>query len=230
MSVIIYSGFFLLSLWSCQCVVGIDTPKEINPTFYSHILFINAHPEFDELNILTDEKSLVESLFYNTNPKGYTNISPGSRNIQITDYRDSLIFNSILELTDNQKYTFIAYGSTNRMQTLFFNDSIPDYSPNNMYFRLVNVSPDCPTLISKVENEYPIYNYLGFRSATKYTSATGGSYSIELKEAISDSVVLSTKNVQMNAGKVYTVLVKGMYNGEGSRKLQFQVIENVFVK
>jgi hypothetical protein len=220
----------ILSFWSCQCVVGIDTPKEVNPTFYSHVLFINAHPEFDEINFLTDNNVLVKSLYYNTNPKSYTNINPGNRNIQITNYLDSVIFNSTIDLSDNQKYTFIAYGSSKRVQTIFFTDTIKDYSVNNMYFRLVNVSPDSPVLISKVEDQYPIFNNLSFRSTTKYFSAPGGSYDIELKDALSDSLVLASKNIPMSTGKVYTILIKGMYLGEGSKKMQLQVIENDPVK
>lgn len=224
LSLLLLSALF----WSCQCVIGIETPKEVSPTFFSHILFINAHPEFDELNILTDENVLVKSLYYNVNPKSYTSVSPGSRNIQITNYQDSVLFNSVSDLVDNQKYTFIAYGNSKRVQSIFFNDTISNFQPANMYYRVVDVSPDSPPFIIKLEDQYPIYNNINFRSATKYISAPAGSYNIEVKEAVTDSLVLSLKKYEMSAGKVYTILIKGNYMGEGSKKMQFQIIENDF--
>jgi len=221
---------FLVVLTGCQCVTSIDTPKDVTPTFFAHVLFINGHPDLDEINILTDNTTLVKSLYYNTNPKNYNEISPGSRNVQITSPLDSVLFNSSLELDDKKNYTFLVYGTTNRVQTLFFNDTIPNYSQNNTYFRFVDISPDSPQFIVKVADQYPIINTIQYRKDIKYYPATAGKYDIELKVAETDSLALSMKSVEMKSGKIYTILIKGYYDGIGAQKLQFHVIENTLVR
>ncbi len=220
----------LIGLVGCECVTAIDTPKEVNPTFFAHVLFINGHPDMDEINIKSDNTVLVKSLYYNTNPKNYADLSPGSRNILITSPEDSILFNSSLDLTDKQNYTFIAYGTENRLQTLFFNDTISDYSVNNTYFRFVDIAPESPPFIIRISNQYPIVNLLHYRSFTKYVPTTEGKYELEMRQAMNDSLVLSMKDINMKAGKIYTILIKGYNEGIGSKKLQFQIIENTFIK
>lgn len=219
---------FLLFLGGCQCVPSIDTPKEVNPTFYSHILFVNAHPDIDEINILIGNNALVKSLFYNSDPKDYYNVSPGSQNIQITGYNDSTLFNSTINLVDKQNYTLIAYGTDSRVQVKILNDTISNYSSNNAYYRFVDMTPDAPILIPSITGLLP-ENTLSYRFYTPFKAIVGDKYDIQLKvltQSLTDSVVLSSNNINFSAGSIYSIVVTGYYNGFGNKKLQLHIVES----
>lgn len=222
--------FYIVLISGCQCVTSIDTPKDINPTFFAHVLFVNAHPNIDEMNVSMDNEIVARSLYYNSSPKSYVNLSPGSRNILITSSEDSVLFNSSLDISDKQNYTFITYGTDNRLQTMFFNDSIPNYSENNAYFRFVDVAPESPIFIVKISDQYPIQSSLQYRSSTKFYPAPAGKYNLQLKNAVTDSLILDDENFELKTGKIYTILIKGYYEGVGAQKMQFHMIENTYSK
>ena len=96
--------YYIFSTEGCECVPGMDTPREVTPSFDAFVLFINAIPDINDINIYTDKNILKKQLEYSGEDYQYIKVPPGNRNIRVTNWADSVLYNTVIELRDKENY------------------------------------------------------------------------------------------------------------------------------
>lgn len=221
----ILSTLFLIG---CECVTDIDTPKNISPSTYAHIMTISAAPEFDELKIFSEFWQKTFFIYYNHSDGDipYRDITYGINNIKVLTKKDSVIFNSTLNLEKTKYYTFIVFGSKQRVQGMLLKDSVYKYKKTTAYFRCIHTSSDVPQVNFIINSNYPIIQSLPFKTYSAFTPIVAGFYSIKINDASTDSTLINIKNYEFKEGLLYSIILKGYAEGKGTKALDCQIIES----
>jgi hypothetical protein len=221
--IFIFSGLLIFS--ACECVPGIDTPKIIEPVDFSNVLFINAMPDVDMVDVWSTDHLVLGNLSYDNNQNIYKKIGAGSSNIKFILQKDStIIFNSSTELIKNGNYTFIGFGRKTRIKGMLMSDSIDSYTPNNAYVRFAHVSDDAPA-VKFVINSYPINPSLSYNSYTSIYPIPTGIYSLSVNDTLTNSTLTTKDSIEIKAGSLYNLILRGHYTGSQTRKLECIVVE-----
>lgn len=215
----------------CQCIPSLDTEKEITPSQYSKVMCVNCAPSFDKVKIIVGDYILHNSLNYDMEEGfKYFNILPGVTNFVVIYKSDSILYNGFANLSKGVPYTFLIIQMQKRIKGLLLYDTISNFSPTNTYFRFVNVAINSPTsLVFKIEQQYPIYFPLGYRSFTKFYTTYPDKYRITIHDADKDSVLFDLKNFQLLAGRGYSIILRGDYQSNQPRYgLNLLIIQHDF--
>ncbi len=221
--------FVISGINSCECVPDINTPKEIKPDQYSNVMFINSNPDFDLLKFATEAGNFSADVYYLAEDYDYQSIIPGIVNIQILAGKDSLLFNSVMDLKRAFPYTFFAFGTSDRMQGFVLTDTIDNYASNNSYFRCINLANYSPYIMFKIIGTYSIPTIRPYKTASNFFPTYSGVYNVEIRNAMTDSVLLYEKNIEFKPGYAYSLLLRGYYKGMGHQKMNLKVIESDFL-
>ncbi len=222
----------LLVMWgfnACECVPDINTPKEIKPDQFSNVMFINSNSDFDLLKFKTEAGDFSANVYYLEENYSYQSIIPGIVNIKIATAKDSLLFNSVMDLKRAFPYTFFAFGTSDRMQGFLLTDTINNYASNNSYFRCINLANFSPYIMFKIIGSYSIPTIRPFKTASNFYPTYSGIYNIEIRNATNDSLMLYEKNIEFKAGRAYSLLLRGYFHGMGHQELNLKVIESDFL-
>ncbi|MGB9852867.1 MAG: hypothetical protein ACPLPX_08405 [Candidatus Kapaibacteriota bacterium] len=200
-----------LAVWGCQCVPGLDTEQEITPSQYSNVMCVNCAPMFEKVKVVVGEYLLHSSLDYQME-EGYKyfNVAPGVTNFVIMYKNDSVLYNGVANLSKAVPYTFLIIQMQRRIKGILLYDTIGIYSPTNSYFRFVNMAINSSsTLLFQIEQQYPIYFPLGFKSYTRFLTTYPARYKITIRDVEKDSTLVEIKNFELLAGKGYSFIFRG---------------------
>ena len=223
---LLLSCIFAVFIVSCECVVNIDTDRIITPSQYAQVLFINANSGFEQLKIFTGSDGFIMNSYFSEDIFNYKDVLPGTQNFYIKTNNDSLLFNGLTEMDRGAPYTFIAYGNKSRVQGILLSDTIENYSPNNAYFRCINLGNETPYVMFRITGSYPIQQIKPYRTFSKYTPTYNGRYNIDILDATTDSLMLSYRNKELTAGKIYSLILRGDFKGTGMQKMDLQLVES----
>lgn len=235
--IIIFFATLAILITGCECVTNIPGEQIIKPTEFAKIVFINAIPEydFDTLYVYSASQiiGLKDTIEFNQNDKyEYKEVGikvGGQKNsLRLVEPKDSLvIFNSILNLEKNHKYTFFAYGIGNDIQSILLEDTIQQYVETNVYLRCINISPDLPETLIRIETEgYSRDFYLSSGDYSEIASLPSGNYTIFV--STNDSLFTTTiNNVKFDKGKINNVILEGYHYGfhDINEQIHFAIVD-----
>ncbi len=211
--------FGVVAISGCQCIPSLDTEKEITPSQYSKLMCVNCAPSFEKIKIMVGGVYLHNSLIYDMEEGfKYSNVLPGVTNFVVLFKTDSVLYNGFANLTKGVPYTFLVIQMQRRIKSLLLYDTLSNYLPSNSYFRFVNVAINSPSsLVFQIEQQYPIFAPLGFRSFTQFFTTFPEKYKIIIRDAEKDSVLFSIRNFQLLAGKGYSIILRGDFQAKDLR-------------
>jgi len=210
---------FALAFVGCQCIPSLDTEKEITPSQYSRVLCVNCAPSFPKVKVVVGDITLHNSLSYDME-EGYKyfNVPPGVSNFVIMYKTDSVLYNGFASLSKGMAYTFLIMQLQRRIKGLLLYDTLGSFSMTNSYFRFINLALNSPSsLLFQIEQQYPIYFPLGFKSFTKFYTTYPEKYRISVKDAEKDSTLFDIKGYQLQAGKGYSIILRGDFQSNDQR-------------
>ena len=219
----------LLFLHSCECVPDIVTPRKIIPDQYANVMFLNSNSDFDLMKFQTESGNFVVNSFYLTEKFSYQSMIPGIVNVQILTQRDSMLFNSVMDLNKSYPYTFFAFGNADRVQGLLLVDTVFRYSKYNTFFRCINLAMSSPYIKFLIVGSYPIEKIKPYKTSSGFYPISSGLYKIEIRNATNDSLLLTYNNAEFKPGRAYSLLLRGYYSGIGHRKMNLQIVESDFL-
>lgn len=104
-------------------------------------------------------------------------------------------------------------------------DSLPAASNNYAYARLVNASSDTTaTAITGAAGNTVVGSGVAYAAASRFVQVTPGTYSLTALNVNKPGNVATLSNVQLNGGKIYTLLYSG--NSNTSVGFKITVINN----
>lgn len=192
----------------------------------SYIRILNASPNSPAVDIYLDNKLMVQNLAYTEFSK-YMVVSPGDLNIKI--YPAGQKIDPVLNITVN-----IPSGFTFNMAIigLFPNISIydiPEPSTPNKFnracIRFINLSPNSPAIDLTLPDGTKIFNNIKYKDYSIYACIPPGTYTLQIRLAGTNNILLTITNVQLMANKYYSLYLVGLANN--SPPLQAFVAEEL---
>lgn len=127
----------MLFIISCECVPGLDAPKEITPENSTECLFINGIEDNENIYLETDEISILGGISYSNPSYDVKKVKIGNYYLKIKGNDSaSVIYNSPINFKKDKRYILAATGINYTIQTLLIEQEL---SSSN-FTEIINLS------------------------------------------------------------------------------------------
>lgn len=181
----------------------------------SFIRILHASPNAPAVDIYANGNIIATELAYKqlTN---YLPIMPGSYNIQVypTGEHTNPVINTTLTVPQNSAFTVAAIGKLSEISLLpipeIYMSQLPMGMTDKSYVRFVHLSPNAPAVDITLPDGTKIFENVPYKQYTDYIVVNPGNYTLQVRPAGSNQVVLSIPNVSLLPGMIYSVYAVGL--------------------
>lgn len=148
----------------------------------------------------------------------------GTASIVIKKYISSTTYISTsIELESEKNHSFFVIGKPNEPTYLLTADDLSAPASGKAKLRFINLSPDAPDLSFKI-NSGNLFGSMAFKAYSEFSLVDPGDHIISIHNSASGAK-LAEQNLNIEAGKVYTVWAKGLTaTTESDLALAMQVV------
>lgn len=199
----------------------------------ARIKIYNASPDNSIITFYVNDSLKTPQALSFSQATNYTNTAAGNH-IVYTKLGTSEIPNSKISFLfqQNKNYSIFISGKISKDSLVYISteDNLTAPSANKAKVRLINASPNSPSLdaifSTNLTDSIPNFRNTNFRSGTIYTEFDPGNYMIRMRTAGTNTAIISGSNLNITAGKIYTICVKGLINGNGNFALSTVLISD----
>jgi Domain of unknown function (DUF4397) len=156
---------------------------------------------------------------------GYQGVGSGSATMSSTLTGVGTLGSLTTTLNANASYSVFDCGTVLKDSLVIVADNLPSTSGSYAYARLVNVSSDSTaTAITGAVGNTVTGSAIAYGAASGFVQVTPGSYTLTALNVNKPGNVATLSNVQLNGGKIYTLLYSG--NSNASVGFKVTVINN----
>lgn len=154
----------------------------------------------------------------------YKIFNSGTAAIIVKKYISSTTYISTnIELENEKNYSFFVAGKANETSYLLIQDDLTAPNSGKAKIRFINLSPDAPSLNFQL-NANTLFGTIAFKTYSDFTSIDPGDCIISISNA-ANGTSLSEQNLNIEAGKIYTVWANGLINtSETGHSISMKVI------
>ncbi len=189
---------------------------------YARYMIVNAAPDIPNIDVFVDnEKQNIIPINFGANTI-YNGVTPGDRGITVTIGGTKNVFAEARYMVANNAsviptYTFLALHRQASAELLWIQDDLSLPAAGKAHLRIIHASPDAPRVNAFVgASVSPIFiaaTGFGYKEVSSFVpiDATnlGVVYNIQIRNAITNAVV-RTQPMTAIAGKIYTIVVRGL--------------------
>ncbi len=217
---------FSLTLGMSACLND-DQYAQLTPIAY--VSFYHGSPETENLTITVDNKIYNHQSFEFGTYLDYGNFYTGNRQFSFRPAHaaNSLLDTALMLKPDIAYSVFLKEGE--QLEPLVVEDSLYRPEEGKALLRLVHLSPDTPEVMLLNAEEELLFEELAFGEVTSYQNVGQGNINLRLKTVAGEEAVVSASNVSLDAGRIYTLVVRGYQNPGGAvnkKSLSLQLIRN----
>lgn len=174
------------------------------------VLVTHASPNAPGVDLLVDNNKVNTQALTFPNNTGYLEVNSGRRNIKVNASGTSTtVINADLDLVEGRNYSVFAANTLSSIEAVVLEDNLTAPAAGKAHVRVVHLSPDAPAVNIGVQGlATNLFTNLAFKSGTAFTPVDAGTYTLEVKLASNNAVVL-TVPATLAAGKIYTVFARG---------------------
>ena len=179
----------------------------------SYIRVLHASPDAPAVDIYANDNLLIKNLGYKQLSK-YLPVTPGNYRIQVypTGQRTKPVLDTKVTAPPNSAYTIAAIGKLADLSLL----PIPEmYMPpmpmgDQAYVRFTHLSPNAPAVDITLPDGNKLFDDVSYKETTDYIAVSPDTYTLQVRPAGSDQVVLTVPGVMLMPGMIYTVSAVGL--------------------
>ncbi len=220
-------GAMVVALGFSSCFND-DQYGQVTPIAY--VSFYHGSPETENLTITVDNRIYNHQTFEFGTYLEYGNFYTGNRQFSFRPAHAANSFlDTVLLLKPDIAYSVFLKEQDQQLKPLVVKDSLFRPAEGKALLRMVHLSPDTPEVILLHSGEELLFEDLPFGEVTAFQNVEQGSLNLSLKTAADEEAVVSASNVNLVAGRIYTLVVRGYQNpgGAGNNKsLSLQLIKN----
>lgn len=174
------------------------------------VLVTHASPNAPGVDLLVDNNKVNTQALTFPNNTGYLEVNSGRRNIKVNASGTSTtVINADLDLVEGRNYSVFAANTLTSIEAVVLEDNLTAPAAGKAHVRVVHLSPDAPAVNIGVQGlATNLFTNLAFKSGTAFTPVDAGTYTLEVKLASNNAVIL-TVPATLAAGKIYTVFARG---------------------
>jgi hypothetical protein len=194
------------------------------------LMYFNLAPDQAGIFITLSGNSLNNLPLSYTNYSGaYQTVYPGNRPIQTYSYpSDSAIAEGNSIFTPNKYYSLFVVGANGKYQNVVTNDNFDSLSNTSgkAFVRYINAIPDSskPAVTIAANGNNVINDNASFSTVSEFRTVDAGEVAVKVNNG---SSIDANRNITLEQGKVYTVLLVGVPGDSDSAKaVQIKYILN----
>jgi hypothetical protein len=203
--IVLFSIALIVLLVSCN-----DDEDYVNePIEVAYVSVYHASPDAPAFDIVVDDRVINTWPFDYSSYSGYLNFFTGNRNIQFNAVNaDNALIDTTFNFEQGKAYSLFAINRVSGLEALLVVDSAAAPPEGKAMVRFVHLSPDAPAFDIAIEGETaPLFAGRSFRGATAFKEVEAGTRAFEVKN--DTEVVLATEQLEIRAGRYYTIIVRG---------------------
>jgi len=184
----------------------------------SRVRVLHASPDAPAVDVYVDGVEAISDLSFNE-ITDYVSLPSGPHAIKVYPAAANgtgtpVIDVPALNLEAGKDYTVAAVGPLAAIEPLVLGDDNTAPAAGKAHIRVVHASPDAPNVDIFAEGAGVLIPDLAFKEASAYLPVDAGAYDLEVRPAGTTDVALDLNDVQLEAGKVYTVFAVGLASGQ----------------
>ncbi|GBF34752.1 hypothetical protein DCCM_3872 [Desulfocucumis palustris] len=172
------------------------------------------------MDVYVNNKAVARDLSYRDFTE-YSSFGPGDYDVKV--YRagseDTPLVDTSLNLADNSIITLATAGKLADIEVLPISDKPGSMNSNRVNIKFVHLSPDAPGVDVTTGNGTVLFRNVSFKDITEYTAISPGTYTLQLREAGSNDVLLTVPNQSFSGGRAYSAYAVGLAEGEPSLQM-----------
>ena len=177
----------------------------------SYIRFLNASPNYGNIDIFLNGKRVAADLKYRFFTD-YFEISNAVQNIVVYPAGEkNPIFSIRFTPEQNTVYTGVFTGNTGNFSMEFISDKIRVGSPNITYLRFADFAPDSPAFDVYLNNSLVISD-INPGEVSNYMPLRPGTYSLSLVVSGTEIPIFEEPELKLDGGLYYTAHILGSVN------------------
>ena len=197
----------------------------------SHFRILHASPNTPSVDIYINDKLISRGLAYRGFTE-YTSLESNDHNIKVfpSGKKDIAIIDENIFIPPNSIYTIAITGLLEDISLFYILDKkLDSKDPNKAYVRSINLSPDDPNIDFYMNNKKTFDN-VGYKNITDYTPVAPKNYTLNLKLANTEDIILISPNANLKANKYYTVYIIGLTDKKPPLQVLIPLDGNSYIK
>jgi hypothetical protein len=183
----------------------------------ARVRVIHASPDAPNVDVYADDARVLSDVPYK-GASDYLSVPAGPHNFKVfaagaDPASDTPVIDADATLAAGADYTIVAAGRLADIQPVVLEDNNAAPAAGKAHVRVVHASPDAPAVDVAVAGGPVLFSSLAFPDADGPSPVDAGTYDLEVRPAGSTTVALPIDGVELQAGKIYTVLAVGLLNG-----------------
>lgn len=216
-------AFGILTFASCLK----DNDGTTNPT-QGALMVANLTPDATGVNVTLNSKGYVSNLGYGVYTPYYLQ-NAGTYDVGVAS--GSTTISDSIKLEPNKYYSYFIIDTLANLKYAFVEDKLVAPSSDSVYVRFLNFSPNSGVVNFR---DSATHNYFS-KSRAFNDQSTTSSYAAFTKMPATkltfqivnnDSTIIASKKDTLSGGHIYTILLKGKLNGNGTQALGIGKIQN----
>ncbi|MDO6389370.1 DUF4397 domain-containing protein [Pontibacter sp. BT731] len=201
----------LLAVLPAMVLTSCDDDDDDNAMIETaNVMVVHASPDAPDVDLLIDNAKVNTAPLAYPNNTGYLDVQAGRRNVKVNAAGTSTtVIDANVDFDSNDSYSVFAINTLSAIEPLVLEDDLDTPAAGKAHVRFVHLSPDAPAVDVAVTNGPVLFGNRAFKSASDFTPVDAASYNLEVRLAGTQTVVLTVPNVQLAAGRIYTIFARG---------------------
>ena len=189
--------------------------RGLTPNLISYIRLFHASPNAPGVDVYLDGNLVAKDLKYQQFTS-YLPITAGEYDIEV--YPSGNTSTPVLEaknfgITPNSIQTVAVIGQLNNLEFFPIPEPHLAVNPSMVFLRFSGLSPDSPPMDVALPNGQLLFRNLNYKDITGYILIPPGNYTILLKAAGTENIILTAPNFIIKPNRLYTTYTTGLNSG-----------------
>lgn len=192
-----------LNDWPCY--------PEMKMSSDSYVRILHASPDAPPVDIYANGDLIAENLTY-SQLTDYVAVKPKEYSIQVypAGQKTNPVINTKLNVPSKSSFTIAAIDRLSNISLLpIMEVYMPMVDRRSSYVRFAHLSPNAPAVDVALPNGTNLFSDVSYKQSTDYISVDPGNYTLQVKPAGNNQIVLTVPNVKLAPGTIYTVYAIG---------------------
>lgn len=179
----------------------------------SFVRVFHASPDAPAVDVYLNDQVIARNLSYRQFTP-YVTVAPGVYNVRVfaAGTTTNPVINTNYNFRPNVIETIAATGRLNDIELIPYQEQKLPQIPGKSYIRFIHLSPNTPAVDITLPNGNVLFRDITFEEASEYIPVNAGTYTLQARPTGTTEVVLNVPNVNIKAGRYYTVYAIGLLN------------------
>ena len=218
----------MLLLATAACTLSSCSKDDNTVPAISGLSVVNVSPTLATYNVYMNSTQVSTAALPFTGTINYFQITPGINSVKFTtaSSTESVLTKSI-NLEADKAYSLYLIDKADKLDALLISDDLSASSADKAAIRFVNLSPDAGTLTLNQTGGSSLSADQAYKGASAFSGTEAKTYSLEIHDKATGTVLTKLENVTLTAGKMYTIIAAGLVTPSANdQPLRITVVTN----